>query len=658
MGEGIGGTRGSAKFVKAELTTNRGASAARKPSEPIHWVLVRWAWASLASVALAFAQQNAGVMATIAGATAWNGEPARGFGGDDGHGRKALLALANSQNDCDPARNEQISHLAADAAGNVYVTDSANQRIRRIDAFGTITTVAGNGEKPPVDPRTCVPSGGAILGDGGPARDARLHYPAGIAVHQSGGIVFADQQNNRIRFVNADGVISTLAGNGLHAFYAPQVPALNSGLDWPVAVAVDESGAVYFSELHSGRVARIGADGRLVTVAGTGFSGFNGDSGRATSMRLSNPTGIALDRAGNLYIADQGNHRIRKVTSDGQMTTIAGRASGFEGDGGPASDALMDRPADVKVDAAGNVYISDMGNHRVRRIDASGVIDTIAGDGLPVRGPDGVPSRSSSLTHPTGLAIDPAGDVLVVDWGNYVVRRIVFSGAPVIKSDGLQNSASYAQPVAKGSLFTLYGENLAAGELKAEEAPWPAELGGTRVFVNGQAAPLGLVSGRQINAQLPYSIDAGEAVVEVVTEKGRSGVEFLTAAEAAIGIFVYSGSRRAIALNQDGSVNGAENAEGRGRAVKVLVTGIGPVSPEIASGEAAPPDVDHRAAVDASAMLGGIDATVLYLGLVPGFVGLAHAEVLIPEDAPAAVEVELVIRTGDVSSNVAVVSIQ
>jgi len=341
---------------------------------------------------------------------------ARGFAGDGGPAALAQLALADFQNECDPNRFEQISHLAFDAVGNLYVADTANHRVRRVSTTGVITTFAGTGERPPVNPQTCVPT--AVFGEGGPATAARLFFPSGLAVAQDGAVILADQQNNRIRRVAPDGVIQSIAGYGLHAFYAPNVPATASGLDWPSAVAVDSAGIVHFAEVHSGRVARIGADGRLGTVAGTGIPGFNGDSGAATAMRLQNPTGIAFDAAGNLYIADQGNDRVRRVTPTGALTTIAGPGQG------------MSRPADVKVDGAGNVFVTDMNNHRVLRINPAGAITSIAGDGTPGRGPDGVAAESSRFTLPSGLALHANGDVYVVDWGNYLVRRVSVRGTP------------------------------------------------------------------------------------------------------------------------------------------------------------------------------------------------------------------------------------
>jgi uncharacterized protein (TIGR03437 family) len=601
----------------------------------------------LLAISVASADSD-GVIATLAGVTRVNSAPERGYAGDDGPARKALLALADLQNECDPNRFEQISHIALDPSGALYVADTANQRIRRIASSGIITTFAGIGERLPVDSRTCVPTVSAI-GDGASAALARLFHPTGIAWHPNGALILADQGNNRIRQISSSGIITTIAGNGLHAFYAPQIPATSSGLDWPTAVAVDAAGVIYFSELHSGRVARIGPDGRLATVAGSGIPGFNGDAGPATNIRLSNPTGIALDSNGALYIADQGNHRIRKVTPDGSLTTIAGGAAGFAGDGGAATAARLDRPADVKLDGCGNLFVADMNNHRVRRIDPSGVITTVAGDGVPLRGSDGVPAGTSSLSLPSGLVVDSAGDVFVVDWGNYLVRRITFRALPVITSNGVLNSASLAPgPISPGSLFSIFGSNLATSSIDDSVS----------VRVNGVLAPPTYISPGQINAQLPYATPAGEISFEVSTPAGSSPPEYASVANAAIGIFVYSGTARAICLNQDNSLNGAANPEARGRVLTVFLTGIGRVTPEIASGESAPLDRLHKAVASASATLGGIDAQIQFLGLTPGFVGLAQANVLIPDAVSPGAEVPLVLRTGDQSSNATVVSIR
>jgi uncharacterized protein (TIGR03437 family) len=295
----------------------------------------------------------------------------------------------------------------------------------------------------------------------------------------------------------------------------------------------------------------------------------------------------------------------------------------------------------------------------VRRIDVTGIITTVAGDGIPRRGPDGVPAIHSSLSSPTGLAIDASDNIYVIDWHNYLVRKISFRGEPAITSQGIVNSASFAtEAVAPGSLFSVFGLNLASSATQAAEAPWPVVLSGTRVSINGQAAPLYFVSPNQINAQIPYSIALGEASVVVTTDRGASPPEFVNVTNAAIGVFVHPGSRRAIALNQDNSLNSPDNPEARGRVVTIFVTGVGSVTPDIATGDVAPLDRLYRASSPVSAILGGAEATVMFLGLTPGFIGLAQANVEIPNNAAVRSDAELNFRAGGVSSPLVTISLQ
>src|SRR5215471_6927932 len=202
-----------------------------------------------------------GIITTVAGRTGTSGAPVRGFDGDGGPATSAALALANLVNKCDPNRFEQTSHLVVDAKSNIYFTDSDNQRIRRIDANGTITTIAGNGDTPNA---VCQLTGG--VGDGGTATAARLYNPADVLLDPKGNLLIADQQNNRIRQIAPSGTITSISGNGLHNFYAPGIPATSSFMDWPGSIAIDSAGAVYFSEVHSNRIGKIGTDGKLSTV--------------------------------------------------------------------------------------------------------------------------------------------------------------------------------------------------------------------------------------------------------------------------------------------------------------------------------------------------------------------------------------------------------
>jgi hypothetical protein len=257
-----------------------------------------------------------------------------------------------------------------DAAGNLYIADSGNNRIRKVTPGGVISTVAGNGA-------------GGCSGDGGPATSAQL-VPWGIAVDAVRNLYIADYGagHNRVRKVTPGGVISTVAGNGTYGSSGDGGPATSAQLQSPSGVAVDAAGNLYFAEYHGCRIRKVTPGGVISTVAGNGAGGFSGDGGPATSARLDRPSGVAVDAAGNLYFADTNNHRIRKVTPGGVISTVAGNgAAGFSGDGGPATSAQLYDPRGVAMDAAGNLYIADYGNDRIRKITPGGAISTVAGNG-------------------------------------------------------------------------------------------------------------------------------------------------------------------------------------------------------------------------------------------------------------------------------------
>jgi uncharacterized protein (TIGR03437 family) len=609
----------------------------------------------LIGLALAVQAQTP-VISTVAGATGYGNAPVRGFEGDGEMATKATLALANVQNPCDPQTFEQTSHIAFDSAGNLYIADSNNQRIRRIGTNGVITTVAGSGDRPALASR-CEATGS--IGDGGDARSARLYNPADIAILPNGGMVIADQLANRIRQVSPSGVITTLAGNGAHNLYSPGIPATSSPMDSPSALAVDKSGVIYFAELHGNRIGRIGPDGRIVTVAGNGFPGYNGEGIPATSAWMTRPTGISLDAAGTLYIADSGNNRIRKVSSDGIITTFAGTGQkGFSGDGGAANAAKLDTPMDVKVDGVGNVYIADTGNHRVRRVSAQGAISTVAGTGESDRGRDFGDATTSALNAPLALAIDAANDVYVVDWQNYLVRKITFDGKPALTPGGVVDAAGFHEPVAPGAIVAFFGANLADSLVVSNEARWPTSLSEVSVEINGTPMPLYVVSSGQLAGQLPYGLKPGSAEA-IVRSRGVASntVRFEVAAQA-VGIFGLPDGRAA-AQNQDYGLNTTASPESRGNAIILYLTGLGEVSPAVPTGQASPPDrVSTPPPNSVSATVGGVAAEILYVGLTPGTIGLAQANIRIPNGVAVGSAVPVVITAGGHTSNAATISIR
>ncbi|MER8226020.1 RICIN domain-containing protein [Streptomyces sp. NPDC094143] len=320
--------------------------------------------------------------------------------------------------DKEPAVSAQVNlpnGVAVDSAGTLYIADSGNHRIRKVTTDGQISTVAGTGVA-------------AFGGDGGPAVSAQLNYPRSVAVDSAGDLYIADSGNHRVRRVTrADGKISTVAGTGVASFGGDGGLATAARLNGPFSVAVDGAGDLYIAEYGNHRVRRVtGADGKISTVAGTGVASFGGDGGLATVARLNGPFSVAVDGAGDLYIADYGNHRVRKVTrADGKISTVAGTGvASFGGDGGLATAAQLNLPIGLVVDSAGNLYIAEWHNHRVRKITTDGKISTVAGTGAGSFGGDGAPAASAQLKNPSGLAVDCVDTLFIVDHGNSRVRKV------------------------------------------------------------------------------------------------------------------------------------------------------------------------------------------------------------------------------------------
>ena len=270
----------------------------------------------------------------------------------------------------------------------------------------------------------------AYNGDGIQATSARLNNPTGVAVDSVGNIYIADTSNNRIRKVTVGGIISTIAGTGIVGFSGDGGPATSARLNNSIRVAVDLVGNVYIADASNQRIRKVTTDGNISTIAGTGTPGYNGDGIQATSAELSNPIGVAVDSVGNIYIADTSNNRIRKVTVGGIISTIAGTGiAGYSGDGGPATSARLNTLLDVAVDLVGNVYIADAFNERTRKVTVDGIISTIAGTGIAGYNGDGIQATSAKLDRPRGVAVDSAGNVYITHHVNSRVRKITYSTA-------------------------------------------------------------------------------------------------------------------------------------------------------------------------------------------------------------------------------------
>ncbi len=337
---------------------------------------------------------NAQIIITYAG------NDVAGYSGDGGQATAAELSNMG---------------LATDALGNLYLADYGSNRVRKINATsGIITTLAGTGTN-------------GYSGDGGQATAAKIGDPYDVVLDANGNLFIADYANQRIRKVNTSGVISTFAGNGVAGYTGDGGQATAAELDHPNGLAIDVSGNIYILDLTSGVVREVNTSGVISTIIGNGVAGFSGDGGQATAAEIDNPRGIGTDASGNLYISDAGNERIRKVTaSSGIISTIAGNGvAGASGNGGPATAAEVNLDWDIKVNkTTGDIYFIDYDNPSARKINTSGIISDVAGDIHSGYTGDGGQATVAELFQPLGLGIDPTGNIYIGDQTNKVIRKV------------------------------------------------------------------------------------------------------------------------------------------------------------------------------------------------------------------------------------------
>ena len=328
------------------------------------------------------------------------GKSTSGFSGDGGGATNASLS--------------NPSGVAFDLPGNLYIADRDNNRIRKVDTNGIITTVAGNGNA-------------TYAGDGGKATNASLYTPARINLDVFGNLYISDQSNSRIRKVGTNGIITTVAGSGNSAYAGDGGLAVYASLAAPCGVSFDVSGNLFIGDIGNNRIRKVDGNGIITTVAGNGLGQYAGDGGMATNASLYAPFGVAFDASSNMYIPEGG--RIRKVDTNGIITTVAG--GGVGGDGSAATNASLSGPQGVAFDASGNLYIADWGHDRIRKVDTTGIITTVAGGGSSQPG-DGGPATNASLILPTCIAFDVSGNMYVAGYLDNRIHEVHFTGFPTL----------------------------------------------------------------------------------------------------------------------------------------------------------------------------------------------------------------------------------
>jgi uncharacterized protein (TIGR03437 family) len=556
--------------------------------------------------------------------------------------------------------------VAVDAAGNVYFTDSNNRRVRRIAPNGQITAFAGTGDL-------------GSSGDGGPATEATFNLPRGLAVDAAGNVYIGDANTHRIRKVTTDGKITTVAGTGkgFGDYGGDGGPATQADLNGPQGVAVDKDGNLYIADRVNSRIRKVtAATGIIATIAGVPAFAFSGDGGPATQAELNAPTGVAVDAVGNVYIADQGNQRIRRINAaDGKISTIAGTGvAGYNGDNILAKDALINliSPCHLTVDAAGDVIFADRSNHRIRKITMStGIITTLVGNGVAGGSGDGGSPTGASLAFPTGVAVDGVGNLYIADNSNNRIRRTrpsldISTVASVSAASFIPNGNLAADAIA-----AAFGAGLATGTLSANSTPLPTALSGTAVRVRDnlgteRLSPLFFVSAGQINFQIPNGTANGVATVTVSSGNGATLSGTVNIATVAPGLFAADATGQGVAAavvlrrnaaGQDSFEPISRFDSATGRFVPVPID-LGPSADQLFLIVFGTAFRNRTALGNVTATIGGVNAPVLYAGLTPGLIGLDQANLQLDRALAGRGLVDVILTVDGKTANTVTLSIK
>jgi uncharacterized protein (TIGR03437 family) len=530
----------------------------------------------------------------------------------------------------------------------------------------TISTVAGIGTVQ------------GYFGDTGPANQAQLDFPFKVAVDSKGNLYLADYYTYVVREVSA-GIINTIAGDATPGFEGDNGPGIQAEISFVHGLATDSNGSLYIADTSNARVrvVNISTTGNIYTFAGNGTSGYTGDGGKAVNAELNSPAGLVVDPAGNVYIADYGNSTVRKVDTSGMITTVAGTGTwGNSGDGGPANKATLAHPVALAIDTAGNIYIADPGNLNVRKITTDGNIHTIiskldvesiavdaagsiyypnylnstiekilsngtqftiAGNGTVGFSGDGGPATAAQLNMPYGVAVDSSGNVYVADFANMAIRQLT----PAVSTVTAVNAASgVGLAVSPGEIIALYGQSLGppapATQQPDENGYYGTQLAGATVSFNGVNAPLTYVSASQINAIVPYEVANTTMTTIQVNYQGQNmASQTLPVVVVAPGIFTAnsSGVGPASVINQDGSVNSATNQALPGTVIAFFLTGEGQTNPGGVDGKTTPLPPAHAPAPQqaVAVFLNGQQTQVPYAAEAPGLVaGIMQVNAQVP----------------------------
>ncbi|HKQ77989.1 MAG TPA: hypothetical protein VJ810_30105, partial [Blastocatellia bacterium] len=571
-----------------------------------------------------------------------------GGAGDSGDGGPAIAARLSPFG------------LAVDAAGNLLVADDEAHRVRRITPGGTINAFAGNGAL-------------GASGDGAGAVNAAMNVPQDVVVDAAGNVYISDSNNHRVRRVAPNGVITTYAGTGVPDFGGDGGPAAQARLSLPTGLALDSAGNLYIADSGNARVRKVTAStGVITTVAGNGLVGFSGDGGQATEATFKLPFGVAVDRNGALYICDTRDNRIRRVGTNGVITTICGTGvAGYNGDGRPALGAQIGSGGFMTTDSDGNLYFADFLNHRIRKITVStGIITTIAGTGIAGTFGDGSDPASMQIFLPTDVALGPGGVIYVADWGNFRIRKIQPTAG--FRTVASVSAASFlGEALSPESIAAAFGQNLATSFQGANSFPLPTSLNGTTVRVRDslgieRLARLFIVSATQVNFEVPPSTATGVATMTITSGDGSVSTGVVQIANVAPGLFAANadgqGAMASVALRV--RANGEQSFEPvsqldqtTGRFVPRPID-LGPDTDQVFLVAFGTAWRFRSSLMASSATIGGADAQLLFLGPVGGLVGLDQGNIRLGRNLIGRGEVQVKLTVDGKMSNTLLINIR
>jgi uncharacterized protein (TIGR03437 family) len=547
--------------------------------------------------------------------------------------------------------------VAADGSGNIYIADSANHRIRKIAPNGIITTYAGIGVI-------------GSSGDGGFATNATLNEPGALVADTVGNLYVADTNNHRIRKINPSGIITTVVGTGGNGFSGDGEMATNARLSFPIALALDVKGDLLIVDAGNSRIRKFSmGTGLLGTIAG-GSQGYGGDNGLAIAAQLRNPTGIAVDQPGNIYLADSGNYRIRKIAPDGIITTIGGTGvDGVFGNGILATMAAFRLGGGLALDGAGNLYVAERYANHIRRISRDGYVTTFAGNGnysFDSFGSASGDALSAQLNSPLGLTVDRAGNLFIADTNNHrVVVVATYQNAATV------SAASYAttQPVAAESIVSVFGANLAIRDQGVTQLPLPTELVGTSVKVRDslgveRLALLFYVGRLQVNYQIPAGTASGWATITITNGNGEIFTGAVNIAAVTPGLFTAnqngSGAAAATILYFRNGTPHYEsnfrcNAQGQNCTARPI---------DLSAGDEVFLELygtgirNNSGLPNVTVTVGGVSVPVLYASKQPDFIGLDQVNIQLPKTLAGRGEVDVVLTVDGKAANPVNINLQ